>query len=188
MGKGFRSLALGLILIASARVEAVTFVDAPGDEPAASVLAAPDPAAALAPAFRWKADRVSYLVVPDQYLDMATRVLADWNECGILRLRLARVKESPDVRATVADYGYTPTWVGITSCSVDPKSGVARLCTIAVNTWWLDRDWLGKDQGVLCHEVGHSLGLGHGVDPDSCLTVGVPTMHHAASDCVRLGG
>lgn len=136
---------------------------------------------ATAHAGEWKQRRVTYLT-PVGWEALTEQVLADWTSCGVLTL--LRVKSREDVPIVVDDFGYT-LWVGQGSQLTNSK-GWTVAGRITINQWWLDNGMEEHKQFVLCHEVGHTLGIPHINVVESCMMAngisGVP----GSSGCAAL--
>jgi hypothetical protein len=95
-----------------------------------------------------------------------TTAVSDWSNCSSLVLTTVNVTTDPDcepvngaVKVCNKNWGATG-WNGINYAVID-EDGYIYSSTANMNEFYLKMAQNAKKQYVMCHEMGHSFGLGH---------------------------
>jgi predicted Zn-dependent protease len=101
---------------------------------------------------------------------------ADWSESNVLDAVIEPGNSSRSIRrqcppadgaVRICNFGYGNTgWVGLTVAVV--RNGHFKKVAVKLNSTYLGQ----KNRKVMCHEMGHGLGLGHRAETTSCMKQG----------------
>ena len=117
----------------------------------------------------------------DSWTNVMQAAAAEWSESDVLNAVIEPGSDSRKVRrrcppatgaVRICNFNYGNTgWVGFTTAVVRGKHFVR--VSIKLNSTYLGK----KNRKVMCHEMGHGLGLGHRADPSSCMKQGTAQAH-----------
>lgn len=122
----------------------------------------------------------------DSWTTVMLAAAAEWSESDAVNAVIEPGSDARDVRrkcppatgaVRICNFNYGATgWVGYTTAVVKGKHFVR--VSIKLNSTYLGK----KNRKVMCHEMGHGLGLGHRAEPSSCMKQGSAQAHPDGHD------